>query len=134
MEQKVKPFDLQKALNGAKAVTRDGREVLNIAYLPDAPDNQKVICVIRSKAGVKEVYHYYPGGNMWLDPTNAYAADLFMVPIEKEYWTASGKGINSNREILCTRLAESEEEIRRLVLGTGLIPETIQFHKITRLE
>lgn len=134
MSTNYKPFNLERALAGDPVVTRNGMKVLNIAYLPDAPDNSKIVCVIDSGHGYTNCITFYQSGSLWLTDKE-HNMDLFMAPIEKEYWVASGKGINSyDKNILCTRLCNTEDEIRRLVLGTGLLPETIQFHKITRLE
>jgi hypothetical protein len=43
---KTKPFDLQAALNGAKLVTRDGRDAKFIAYVPEAKDHCRVIVML----------------------------------------------------------------------------------------
>jgi hypothetical protein len=135
MEQNLKPFDLQKALNGAKVVARDGREMLNIAYLPDAPDNQQVICVIRSKSGAKEVYHYYPGGNMWLDPNNKHASDLFIVPVEKEYWTVTYTGTVTKSIFSSGCLLDTEQLAKDWIKRNAAVEgQDPQIHKITRLE
>jgi hypothetical protein len=44
----MKPFDLEKALAGEPVVTRDGKEVTDIAYFPTKDDNYKV-CGILNK-------------------------------------------------------------------------------------
>lgn len=129
----LKPFNVQKALAGEQVATRGGAKVLQIAYFPDAPVSQQIVALVQSETS-KSVVLLYITGKMYEGIQSDL--DLFMFLVEKEYWMASGKGENKpfSGETLCTRLVETEKEIRRLVLGTGLIPETIQFHKITRLE
>lgn len=42
-EMKTKPFDLTAAVNGAKLVTRHGREAKFIAHIPENADSDKVV-------------------------------------------------------------------------------------------
>ena len=56
---KTKPFDLQAAMNGAKLVTRDGREAKFIAYVPEADDpDSRLLALIQG-----EVYSFGDEGN-----------------------------------------------------------------------
>ncbi len=69
----MKPFDLQAALNGAKVVTRDGREVKDITT------NSR--CYPYTVEGIISDYEFIKRwdeyGFFW-DSTNPYDLDLFM--------------------------------------------------------
>jgi len=55
---KTKPFDLQAAINGAKLVTRDGREAKFIAHEPEAKAHCRVIAMMPNG----EMCSYYENG------------------------------------------------------------------------
>lgn len=134
MNNKLKDFNRERALSGDPVVTRAGYKILNIVYFPEAPDNSKIIAVVQSKDDTATVFMYYIDGKMWGEKDgNISDWDLLMAPIEKECWVASGKSAYSGL-LLCTNPTDTEEGIKRVALGTRLIPESIQFHKITRLE
>lgn len=42
----LKPFDLDKALRGAKVVTRDGREVVKVYHIPELTHDERVLAVV----------------------------------------------------------------------------------------
>jgi hypothetical protein len=126
----MKPFDLKKALDGDPVVTRDGQRVLNIAYLPDATPYMRVAAVVKT-ASVNYVFMYSERGTIYENSSMDF--DLFMAPVEREYWIATGKGSNTGG-LLGTKPVDSEEGIKRLVQGTGLDPKTIQYHKIKRID
>lgn len=133
MEEEFKPFNLQRALAGHPVILRNGWELIRIVHMPELSDSQRVIVVAKSPLdGECRLFTYYDSGSMFVGQKNEF--DLFMKAVEKEYWTASGRGDAYPRHFLCTRLCETKEDIERLVKGTGLNPDTIQFHKVTRIE
>ena len=70
---KTKPFDLIAAMNGAKLVTRDGREAKFIAYVPEARAYCRVIAMLPDG----DVRSYYEDG-MYLSIDDALC-NLFLV-------------------------------------------------------
>lgn len=130
MNINLKDFNLERALAGDPVIARNGCAILNLAYLPDAPDDQKIACVFISPQGIKSVYLYYIKGNMWSSKESDI--DLFMAPIEKEYWVASGVGAASGR-IRVTDACNTKEQAQDLV-NSFFGQESGQIHKITRLE
>ncbi len=73
----MKEFKLQAALDGAKVVTRDGREVIISGY--DKKQQEPVIGWIDGVAA---------GWNMYGQYNNPCEndADLFMAPVERKEW------------------------------------------------
>lgn len=69
----MKPFDLERAKNGAAICTRDGRPVELIAHIPSADDNCRVVAKVGSQVNV-----YYDDGRF--HSYKKVAADLLMVP------------------------------------------------------
>lgn len=69
---KTKPFNLQAAINGAKLVTRDGREAKFIAYVPEARAYCRVIAMLPDW----DVRSYYENG-MYLSIDDALC-NLFL--------------------------------------------------------
>ncbi len=126
----MKPFNLARALAGDPVVTREGKEVIQIVYFDKVYIIRPVVAFISGHNGVCT---FHKNGCSVDGQESQF--DLFMAPVEKEYWMASGHtGSEYKNYTVCTRLCETQDEIKRLINGTGLIRETIQFHKITRLE
>ncbi|WP_299314003.1 hypothetical protein [uncultured Halomonas sp.] len=68
---KTKPFNLQAAIDGAKLVTRDGREVKFIVYVPEARPAYKVVVLLG-----REIRAYREDGKFhWISEGNL---DLFL--------------------------------------------------------
>lgn len=78
----MKPFNLEEALAGKKVVTRDGRKVISIHYIPSSPYALKVVAVIE---GAFNEYRYYYNGCYDTSVTGT-SHDLFMAPEKKEVW------------------------------------------------
>lgn len=70
MNIKLKPFDINLAISGAKVVTRDGRKVKFVAYLPNDLTRYPVIAIIEGKDAVD----VYSVGGSW------HGADLHPEP------------------------------------------------------
>ncbi len=75
----MKEFNLQAALDGAKVVTRDGKEVKIAGYDPDAERGDKVIGWIKGHS------------NSWGESgsylhNDVHYKDLFMAPTERKEW------------------------------------------------
>ena len=81
METKLKPFDLEAAKNGAKVVTRDGRDARILCF--DAMGSYPIVAIVRSD--YEEVVDKF-----CLDGKNRLCGeseiDLFMAPVKREGW------------------------------------------------
>jgi hypothetical protein len=128
MSTNYKPFNLDRALAGDPVVTRNGMKVLNIAYLPDAPDNSKIVCVIDSGHGYTNCITFYQSGMLWSE--RQHNMDLFMAPIEKEYWVASGT--TASGLLFVTHAYDKIPE--KMTHIDCMSVSNVQYHKITRLE
>lgn len=129
MQRDLIPFDLERASLGAKLITRDGIEVTEFMHFKTISAKEKFPCIAIIDG---EQYTYSINGEYSYGMD--HECDLFMKPIEKEYWFASGLIEGSDSAIYCTRLVESEEALRTLLISSALKPSTIQHHKITRIE
>ena len=77
---KLKPFDLDKALAGAKVVTRDGREVKIAGYNKNAnPLHMRLAWVGRVS------FSFYENGR-FLKNDEISDLDLFLASDVREYW------------------------------------------------
>lgn len=81
METKLKPFDLEAAKNGAKVVTRDGRDARILCF--DAMGSYPIVAIVRND--YEEVVDKF-----CLDGKNRLCGeseiDLFMAPVKREGW------------------------------------------------
>lgn len=75
----MRPFDLQKALAGAKVQTRDGRGVTQLTYFPDAKQKYCIACVVDNYLRL-----YDKEGCFYIGGTDD--KDLVMTPIKKKGW------------------------------------------------
>ena len=78
---KLKPFDLEAALQGAAVVTRDGREVNEVVYLKTRSGNLKVIAVIDGLINA-----YDTSGKYYTSLEEGHVHDLFMKPTQVTKW------------------------------------------------
>lgn len=69
---KTKPFDLEAAMNGAKLVTRDGREAKFIAYVPETDPEVRVLVLVGNV-----VIGFYENGNRYRNSSES-GVDLFL--------------------------------------------------------
>lgn len=76
----MNPFNLEDALAGAPVVTRDGREVKDVCYLPSSDSVYKVRAVV----GV-DIIAFTEEGCYSLNRV-ASELDLLMAPVKKEGW------------------------------------------------
>lgn len=80
----MKPFDLQKALDGADVVTRSGQKVLEITAL-----KMETICpytVFSFIEGQEDYYRTYTKKGKADTTVEVHGYDLFMRPYIKTYW------------------------------------------------
>lgn len=75
----MKPFDLEAAKNGAKIVSRDGRNVKFIAYVPEIKSSYKLICFIE---GDNYTNHFNSDGSFDTNYRES-SSDLFMATTKK---------------------------------------------------
>jgi hypothetical protein len=136
MNNNLKPFNLKRALAGNPVITRDGRKFINLCYMPDAPGAQ-IVGVLICSDGSKGIFHYYVTGRQW-NTTQDHNSDLFMAPIEKEYWCLSALNTKSRDAYFSDAYSlETESELYTQLLAAWKKSENlidIQEHKITRLE
>ena len=72
---KTKPFDLLAAINGAKLVTRDGRDARFIAHVPEVKDGFRVVAMIEGNPRI--IVHREDGRASGSIP---FREDLFIKP------------------------------------------------------
>lgn len=85
-ENKLKPFDIEKAKAGAKVVTRDGRNVRIICW-DRVDETDHIVALLECHIDVKteeKVYTYTNRGEYWRGEENVL--DLFMAPTTVERW------------------------------------------------
>jgi len=74
-----KPFNLEAALNGAKLVTRDGREVKQFTFF-ECQDEYPCVAVIN------DTKNGFTKDGRWLDNRSNSVYDLFLAPQTREGW------------------------------------------------
>ena len=85
----MKPFDLDAALNGARVVTRNGKEVTQLTRFYDIESDECLCGVINAELQVWNEHGKY------LSDENESPYDLFMAPNIKAIWVARyAKGIH----------------------------------------
>ena len=79
----LKPFNLEKALAGEPVVTRDGRQVTDIAIFNSLNDERNTFAVIDG-----QFYQFTKNGKYSRYENMDYCLDLFMTPkiIKKSGW------------------------------------------------
>jgi hypothetical protein len=79
MQKKLKPFDLEAALNGAAVVTRDGEKVTEVVILKNKYHGKNVFALINST-----LYWFNQDGRIYeaVECSN----DLFMKPQQVTKW------------------------------------------------
>ena len=79
MEKKLKPFDLEAALNGAEVVTRDGKKVTEVVVLKNTFYGKNVLALINNG-----LYSFKQDGKFEEDAE--HFNDLFMKPQQVTKW------------------------------------------------
>lgn len=80
----MKEFDLQKALNGARVVTKEGKEVKNLTHLKELTEDEfKVVGVV-----VGELYRWTEDGISVFEDD---AFDLYLATERCEGWVNVGR-------------------------------------------
>lgn len=77
----LKPFNLEAALAGEKVVTRDGRGVCRVIYLPELVDTYFLVKAVISG----QMYDFTLDG-FYYRPVATSDHDLFMAPKTREGW------------------------------------------------
>ena len=101
----LKPFNLEKALAGAKVVTRNGQEVTEIYECKTtAKGQQNIVSVVDGEA----ILHNKQGRFFTRDSESVL--DLFMLPEVKTYWLNIYRGKDECNLMVtsCICLAETE--------------------------
>lgn len=76
----MKPFNLEAALAGEPVVTRDGRDVTNLAYFPNVCSEHKIAGVL------EECIETFTEEGFFLDFNEESESDLFMKPKKRTVW------------------------------------------------
>lgn len=88
----MKPFDLNKAMEGEPVVTRDGREVLDIHYFKDADNDGQCIVYHAKDSPLRATYI---AGNCFKNGDHS-VCDLFMAPKTEKLTIYVSKHKNAN--------------------------------------
>lgn len=134
MEQKLIPFDLERALAGDKVITRKGLKVLEL-HLFKHDDSFNPLAALTAEASIS--YHSTAGKfRMMLgDDDHDDDLDLFMAPIEKEYWMVTYIGTATQTLFSSGCLLSSEQQAQEWIKrNVNLQFGQPQIHKLIRLE
>lgn len=82
-EEKLKPFNLERAIAGDPVVTREGRKVLEIYYFKKIKHSQPVVCVLED---MEDCRFYTTDGLYSLCGDYVESLNLFMAPVKKKYY------------------------------------------------
>jgi hypothetical protein len=74
----MKPFDLNAALNGAKVVTRDGREVKQLTLFSALDESQPVVGICNH-----QIEHWDRDGRYHVNTWEETIYDLFMADVDE---------------------------------------------------
>lgn len=88
--KKLKPFDLEKAKQGAKVVTRDGRTVRIICW-DRVESTYPIVALVKDKDGTEEEIETYTLDGACV-VEQKHDLDLFMAPTTVERWVNVFKG------------------------------------------
>lgn len=105
----TKPFNLQKALNGAEVVTRDGRKVQRLVYVPERRSADRLLVIIDGTD-----YWQYDNGKYY--PHTDSNQDLLIV---------------ANTKIIQVNLYLDNG---RVVTGSTAFSEKVEFLKVIEVE
>ena len=117
----MKPFNLEKFLEGEPAITRDGRKVIDWHYFKDVADKYKLACVINggvifyTDKGITE--YSYKGDRD--SPLN-----LFMEEKEVDLWIATYKTEN-NIYVSYTYNDENKEDLNIFIKNNPTLKITV---------
>jgi hypothetical protein len=116
MNNKLKPFDLERALAGDPVVTREWKKVLTIAHFPHNHPRNHVYAQIEGSFACDT---FYSNGRNEIDIETEW--DLFMAPKTKKLWIAVNKTTNSNGNHWCLSTIElSKEDLIKSLIGMPL--------------
>lgn len=102
--KKLKPFDLEKAKQGAKVVTRDGRPARIICW-DKLGDMYPLVALVKDKDGTEDTETYTLDGACVVD--QKYDLDLFMAPAVVVRWVNLHGGFGG---LYNYRIYDSEQE------------------------
>jgi hypothetical protein len=114
---KLEKFNLEKALNGAKVVTRDGREVLEFTKFENIKD-YPLVGVLDS-----QIQSWTIEGN-YLDDCNELNADLFIEGKVKSVWINIYKSDKQN--LLVSGTYKTKETALNCILTSYHYIKTIE--------
>ncbi len=103
----MKPFNLEEVLNGAKVVTRDGREVTQLTKF-NADEDETLFGVVG-----KEIVSWKDDGRFsFIPPYKDHILDLFMHVEPKRIWVNVFKNAHDNLYVGFTMYESKEMAIR----------------------
>lgn len=119
----MKPFNLEEALNGAKVVTRDGREVTQLTKF-NADEKETLYGVVN-----KEIASWKDDGRFsFIPPCNDHILDLFMFVEPVRRWVNVYKDVKGN--IWLGHWCYSKEEAQKCIDPSGHFIKTIEINDI----
>lgn len=120
---KTKPFNLEKALKGAKVVTRDGIEVIQLTKF-DTSEGSKLIGIIKYDEDNKNLKYWRCDGTFYSEGKSIY--DLFIALETKSIW--ANVYIGSNDYPYVGEYFKTEEEAKEF---SSKMPKYIKTIEIT---
>ncbi len=115
----MKPFNLEEALNGAKVVTRDGREVTQLIKF-NADEDETLFGVVN-----KEIVAWNDKGKF---QNSDHILDLFMFVEPVRRWVNVYKDVKGN--IWLGRWCYSKEEAQKCIDPSGHFVKIIEINDI----
>lgn len=100
----MKPFDLEAAKRGDPIITRDGREVKFIAYVPEAKKSDQVIVWDH-----RDITCHYDDGRFSRYDTSD--RDLYMAPKKRTVWVNFYPSVDNEPPLAMTH--KSQEKANR---------------------
>lgn len=83
----MKPFSLEQAKAGAPLVTRDGREAVFIAHVPEARESDRIVFRVGER-----IYTSYESGAYDSVGGSDFDLDLFMALVKRKVWLELSNG------------------------------------------
>lgn len=116
----MKPFNLQKAIDGKPIVTRDGKKVLDFHYFKNCVQYRQCVVVIEGNSG--SLSEYDCNGRFLRNEESNF--DLFMYEAPKTYYVNVYKSKHEN--IGLGGMYNSKEEALELSHKDGTYIKTIE--------
>lgn len=124
MQNKYKPFDLEKALNGDPVVTREGRPVKEIFFFMTIPEKK---CPVAAAIG-ENIRVFTRNGFLAYDGRET-DIDLLMAPVKHERWIAVFRNGKGAEPYVSAAVYASEKEVQDLFFGSARFLKAVKIHE-----